>query len=182
MSFKQGLEIAKDVTQIVAIIAAGLWGYARFSVAEAPSLEPRVAAGGELSWLAVGENECLAAFPITFENTGVTSVDVTEVHLRGWHIPTPPLNGMDQFFDTEAAAASNTPFFETRSTTGPFIQRYAPGTLFTHTYQWRMSRRPGIALFRAEFHASNAQDSVVWPAYSWSYVCGGTDTPSAPGS
>ncbi len=171
-------EIAKNITQILAIVVAGCWTYQMFIKTEAPSLEPRVKASGNLSQEELDKGNCFVRFHVTVENTGKTSFAITEVQLRGWFVERRPMEkGSSEFFDIEDIAQKASPFFQRSFHGGPFIQRYAPGNAFNHTYEWTVRKAKMMVLMRAEFRAKNPEGENQWNAYAWNWICGSQARP-----
>ena len=86
--FERNLAIAKDIVQILAIVAAGTFAFFKFVIFDEPSLKKNISVSGELGWLK-GAEYCLAELNIEVKNISKSNVEVQEIRGQAWLIDEP---------------------------------------------------------------------------------------------
>jgi hypothetical protein len=183
--FKEWVEIAKNIVEIIAILSAGIWAYYTFVLKDAPGLEKRVKTESELIWNDVrGTETCEAENKVAFENIGSVAFDISKVRVRGWIFSTITLEDKEiaKYLDVNAILAKETPFFERTFENkegafpmgwAPFLGHYPPGATWKHSFQFVM--KPVLnnwVLFLVEIYEKGNDEEPLDATYQWELICG----------
>lgn len=165
-------EIIKNITQMIALIVAGLWAFSNFQDTEKPSLESRAHSDSVLEWYQSPEsNRCLVSFGITVKNIGKKAIDFNNVSLRIWVVEQPPLDKAITYLEPEEFQSGKPNYeksFRIETDNLAFLGHFAPDieakTDFTFSFEKQTSK---IALFS---FVANGQDVKIRER-RWSYIC-----------
>lgn len=169
---KSIIEIIKSITEIIALIIAGLWAFSNFQETEKPSLEPRGHSESVMEWFKSPDpNHCLGSFDVSFKNIGKKAIDFDSATMRVWIIEQPPLGKAITYLDP-AYFQSEKPNYEKSFSVkadkigllGHFPPDAAGQTDFTFNFTKQTSK---VALFSFE---TNGQGMKIQER-RWSYIC-----------
>lgn len=178
-SMKDWSEALKNCVEIIAIIIAAWWTYHLFIQKDAPGLEARGSATGQISWYQPKSGlpgEVEVEIGVALENKGTTSFDISRIHVRAWEFDIGPHEGGFIYFDPEKIQ-QNAPFFDhtyslNAASALPFPAHYPPGYSFNNSFTWLM--KPDCKkwiYFAAEFYERGKEDAPTWATYSWDGEC-----------
>lgn len=162
----------KTILEIVAIPVAAFWAFTRFTVAEAPSLEPRSKARADLHWYARSTDGCMGQFRVAFQNIGKTSIDVTGGHISVWLVSPDTQDKAISYLDPGGMRKGEKTY--ERDVTTDLAGHFAPDEGKQVAFAFFVKRNPGrIILFQVELLAKTQDGKTEsWPAYRFNSVCG----------
>jgi hypothetical protein len=97
---KGWVDVVNKGAQIVALVAAGLWGFWLFTRTTEPGLTPRVTVGVELDWAPMASGEdCQADISTTVKNPSVSPAVIDRAKIKIW------------LYDLSARGNSSGPYF-----------------------------------------------------------------------
>ncbi len=170
--FERKLAIAKDIVQILAIVAAGIFAFFKFVVFDEPSLKKNISVSGDLGWLK-RPDYCVAALNIEVKNISRSNVEVQEIRGRAWLVDEP---SADQkgigYYDIRSVVNGKDPEATITYDDGPLVQPYSPSQSSHHTFEWIVKpQAKKNVLFLIEAFGSDKTSSLDHQ-YQWDLVCG----------
>ncbi|MEK6371777.1 MAG: hypothetical protein AABO58_03690 [Acidobacteriota bacterium] len=143
--FKSYSEIAKNIVEIAAFLAAAWWARHIFAMRDQPTLEPHVDGDAKLTWSdASTPPACEAIWTISVTNTGNTPVDIDSVQVRLWSFDPPPVQpGKITYLDLDETRPQNSRYQFDRTFTGrdaPLTGRLHPRDSFIHDFRFIVPR------------------------------------------
>jgi hypothetical protein len=182
-SLKAWSEVVKNIAQVIAVVIAGLWTVYLFNQQEAPTLELRGTIDSNLTWAKLANSDnCEAVMRVTFENKGKSSIDIGEVHVRGWKYRQEKADTVfADYLDLEKVQNEGELFFDKTYNVGgnsakenlplPFIQHYPPGTAYTHNFSWIITPEQSTqVLFFVQLFAEDGKSQPPWNTYTWGSI------------
>jgi hypothetical protein len=156
--------------QVLALAVAAYWAYTRFLSGEKPNLEMRIDLSTALRDERPGPapDTCYVYFDLVIKNTGVTSFEIKNAHIRAWHAALP---------QTSAAIAQyiNPRDFERgqlvidNADNDLLHMHFAPGETAGRTFAWVFrTQPPGVYLFKINTEAISGGSRKVISAQTWS--------------
>ena len=139
--------------QVVAIIITTGWVFFKFSRGEAPSLELRSSLESTLdSTLAADSSAkwCDVHYKVTVRSEGITSFDVTEVHIQAWWNELPrPIPGKPFFLDPRELQKGKSVI--DISPPSSLCRHFSPQQTAWQTFDWIWTDKPqpGLYIFQA---------------------------------
>lgn len=179
---------AFDVMCATITVSIAIFGVLKFLWYEKDAYEPRANVSSSLEWRPSNiSNQCEAVFTVEVQNVGVSSFDVSGIHVRAWAFDSAVLNGpiaylsLDQMKTDKLLFDSADPKFNLQfeRTNTPFTGHYPAGAKFFRSFQWLVARNAGSnTYFQIDFNTKD-KDSQ-WFTAAWSPTCGeSSPTPSA---
>lgn len=131
-----GIEVAKNIAEIIAIVASGYWAYSHYFAGEAPSLEARAHLRTNVTWSAPDAGVCMARLRTVVKNIGKTSFDLHAIKLDVWLTTYQPASAVGVTrFNPEAIMNTKPTFTETLQG-GSMTGHYAPDVELTDDYHF----------------------------------------------
>lgn len=181
---KDWVEVVKNIAEILAICAAGLWAYYTFVVRDKPGLEHRIKIASEVNWDEVGGKDiCGASYKVSLENIGTTAFNISKARLRAWQFPAIVLGEQEstKYVDVNDIQ-KRSPFLESIYNSPsnnviekPFLGHYPPGAVWTNSFDFIIKRDPNTwVLFMLEVYekGDDNADALADATYSWDVICG----------
>jgi hypothetical protein len=170
--FERTLAVTKDIVQILAILAAGIFAFFKFVVFDEPSLKKNINVSGELGWLKRPEY-CVAVLNIEVKNISKSNVEVKEVRGRAWLVDEPSPGQKDlSHYDIRSMTNDNNALDPFTDTDGPLVQVYSPGQAFHHTFEWVVKRQANKNVLFAIKAFGPDEEKLLDQQYQWDVICG----------
>jgi hypothetical protein len=171
-------------------LSIAIFGVLKFFWYEIDAYESRANVSSSLEWRPSNiPNQCEAVFTVEIQNAGVSSFDVSDIHVRAWTFNSAVLNGpiaylsLDQMKSDPLFDSTDAKFkLQFEKTDMPFVGHYPAGTKFFRSFQWLVARSKDIkdnnAYFQIDFNTKDKQPQ--WFTAAWGPICGESlPTPSA---
>jgi hypothetical protein len=193
VEIKEWVDVVNKVAQIVALIAAGLWGLWLFSKTTGPGLVPRVTVDTQIIWTPFGSSgDCQADITVTVKNPGANTIEIHGVTLRIWlqdlvgrdsHGGTqilPPSEGRPTVIDT-STIENRTPDYEGSSglLEDDLAERYLPNESISSHQVVLFSKKPDALALIQVYVLGISSGTVPWfkttvrnDGYAIERVCG----------
>jgi len=172
MKLRHQIAGVNQIVQIAAIVLAGLWAFYHFRVTEAPTHAQNFATEPAIEWQdATDTSHCYAVFTARFDNLSRSRVRIEKVRRRFWIVPQPRTAQNAAFVNM--AEPSSEPVDSLTYTHGPFVQEFPPDAKVSYDLTWLVKRQAGVAVFRVDLFARQADTLPVEWTYAWDDVCEG---------
>lgn len=168
-TFKEVSDVLKNIVEVIAIIAAGVWAYTKFVETEQPSLEFRGHVKSELTWIHPSDpSYCIAQLKVALKNIGKKDFDVTSVKLRVWLTPLPSLTSEMVEYVDPTRFQEGAPILEREMKSSGLLGHYGPEVESNYDYVFMVRRQPRLAAVRLDIQATGG----VITESRWDDLCG----------
>jgi hypothetical protein len=176
------VEVIKNITYILALLAAGVWAIYTFVIKDRPLQQAVFDGGSDLTWTAgATPATCMAEWSVTLNNVSTRTLHVRRVDLYIWELSVPSTAGRNPSYVDVAsprAKGRQRPLFYKRYA-GPYeplTGMYAPRDVAVRSFEWvfNKSESPTWVVFETEVYTNARTEQPMWRAFSWSQVCEGT--------
>lgn len=163
-------EIAKSVAQIIALVVAGMWAYAKFIRTEAPLHTPKGITNAELEWSPTSDTStCRADFTLHLENVGTQPFRVISVRVSVWIFDVGGAHNQTLRLVDESAIMRSPPTFQQNFDNTALCRTYAPKTISFQMFSWFVQKEPHkAAFFKAAFIS---EPDLQLEEYRWGTLC-----------
>jgi len=178
-------ETMKNWFEIVALISAGVWAIAQFTVKDEPSRAPNFEVVTDISWAAGPTSDtCYADWDVLVKNESARAFKIARANVTIWTFqPLAPTSDKPVYIDVHSFRPRQTSqyMFNRSFLAGsmPLVKHYAPTGTASHTFEWLLRKppKPEWWVFRIDLYDSvNAPLPTRW-AYDWSEPCATSKRP-----
>jgi hypothetical protein len=169
-------EIAKNISEIVALMIGAGWAVYIFIIKEAPGLAPRIDITNNISWFKTEHpDQYRAQFRLTIKNIGITSFKIYKVKFTAWKFPKVSLSPEQMHVHiTRTNLLTGDIFFErVYSENEPppkFVSHYVPGVSKNDNWNWLFRKDEEYwVCFQVEFYTKDTT-TPTWSARNWSPI------------
>jgi len=178
---KNASDIIKNIFEIGALLAAGIWAFFTFFVKDRPALEAHADIRTQLVWHTRGK-DCIADWNVSVKNIGTSSFDVTGVDLKMWKVDPDQLPD-EQFVNVnvlQQAGPTNPNDLKLTKSGSSLVGHYAPGLTDGQSFEWVFKKEnPSkwivftVDVFRDErpFPWLRTRQASLTHAYEWDEMC-----------
>jgi hypothetical protein len=180
--WKVRAEILRNLTEVMALVAAGTWAIWHFWLVEKPTLEPRLQVDSNLQWLTRPLPDqtgfCLAQFGVDVKNIGKVAVDIKTAHIQGWIIKSKPAEGYVDLTELVNGAQTFVDKSFTEEAINNQVGHYPIDSSMHNDYEFVMKKAAGVMEAVFSFEATTA-DGKQFQTYAWDDLCAQPEKPSS---
>ena len=167
--------VVTNIAQVATLIVVGMWSMHRFKQSEEPSLKPHLRTGIHLKWVRIpkAKDRCMAELTLSLENPSKQSIEITQVHVKGWLTTISSKEHPPFIADAELRQGK---LFVDQTFTGTdsyLLGPLQPGGSVNNSFLFQLGNDPTKRVhWEAEFDAKAQQDLGYRPwASEWDFVC-----------